>query len=101
MGKLERDWKQPCLGWRQGSVTPVCQWQPMPHNAVYPSSTCACALVCDATALASMLPKALSGGGKLYLGLWWKVGKVASWVWFMHLKLKDCLLEGRKKYTCI
>lgn len=69
MGKLESDQKQPCLGWRQGSVTPVCQWQPMPHNVVYPSSTCVCALVRDATALA-----------RLHLGFWFMPKtKIAYW----------------------
>lgn len=35
----------PPPGWGQGSVTPLGQWQPVPHNSVYPS--CACALVLD------------------------------------------------------
>lgn len=41
----------PRIRWGQGSVTPLRQWQPIPHNSAYPS--CACALVphCCCTSL--------------------------------------------------
>lgn len=80
----------PCLD-RGRVLTPVCQWQPVPHNSVYPCSACACALVPDSCC--TSLPASHSSRwreGVMFRTVWWEVGKIVSWVQFMHLRLKDC-----------